>query len=137
MNRWILCGKWLIIALLAVGSLWASGQEVMADSPAKVISAAGGDDYGIAAWSDGSVTGWGYNKYGQVGDGTSIDQYVPKKISGPEHVIQVAAARATSFALTAEGEVWAWGQSYSDSVNGDPALPYQKIELPSKLEALS
>ncbi|MDR0271081.1 stalk domain-containing protein, partial [Paenibacillus sp.] len=39
--------------------------------------------------------------------------------------------------LTAEGEVWAWGQSYSDSVNGDPALPYQKIELPSKLEALS
>ncbi|MCJ8012224.1 chromosome condensation regulator RCC1 [Paenibacillus sp. KQZ6P-2] len=137
MKRWTLCGKWLIIALLTVGSLWASGQEAMADSPAKVVSAAGGYDYGIAAWSDGSVTGWGYNKYGQVGDGTRIDQYVPKKISGLENVIQVTAARDASFAVTAEGEVWAWGAGYSDSVNGDPVLPYQKIELPSKLEGLS
>ncbi|MCM3040021.1 stalk domain-containing protein [Paenibacillus motobuensis] len=136
MKRRDIFGKWFIIAFLAIGSLWPGGHEVKADAPVQVVSAAGGDLFGVAAWSDGSVTGWGYNKFGQVGDGTGIHQYVPKKIAGLAHVTQVAAAQSTSYAVTAEGEVWAWGEGYSGYVNDDPVLPYQKRELPSKLEGL-
>ncbi|NWL86602.1 chromosome condensation regulator RCC1 [Paenibacillus sp. 79R4] len=136
MKRRDLLGKWCIIACLAIGGLWAGGYEVKAAS-AQVVSAAGGDAYGIAAWSDGTVTGWGYNKFGQVGDGTGIHQYIPKKIAGLEHVTQVAAAMNTSFAVTAAGEVWAWGQQYSGYVNDDPLLPAQKRELPVRLKGLS
>lgn len=137
MKRRDIFGKWFIIAFLAIGSLWPSGHEVKADSPAQVVSAAGGDLFGIAAWSDGSVTSWGDNKFGQLGDGTSIHQYIPKKIAGLAHVTQVAAAQNTSYAMTSEGEVWAWGQGYSEYVNDDPVLTFQKRELPSKLEGLS
>jgi len=137
MNRWTMFGKWFMFVLLVGGSLGVNNLEVKADSPVQVVSVAGGNSFGIAAWSDGSVTGWGYNKFGQVGDGTSIHQYLPKKITGLAHVNQVAAAQSTSYAVTGEGEVWAWGQGYSDYVNDDPVLPYQKRELPYKLEGLS
>ncbi|WMT39039.1 hypothetical protein RE628_16085 [Paenibacillus sp. D2_2] len=110
MNRWALLGKWFVIVLLVGGSLGVNNLEVKADSPAQVVSAAGGDLFGVAAWSDGSVTSWGDNKFGQLGDGTSIHQYIPKKIAGLGHVTQVAASQNTSFAVTSEGEVWAWGR---------------------------
>lgn len=126
----------LLIALLVAGScVFVSGEGVFAAVPVPV-SVAGGDGHGIAAWSDGTVTGWGYNKHGQVGDGTSIHQFVPKRVDGLSNIVQVAAARDTSFALSKDGEVWAWGDGYSPYVSGDVVLPFQKRGLPVKMDGL-
>lgn len=82
------------------------------------------------------MTAWGYNKSGQVGDGTSIHQLVPKQVAGLTDIVQVAAGEHTSFALDKNGDVWAWGEYYSPYINGDPALPHQKRGGPIKLEGL-
>ncbi|GGH23613.1 stalk domain-containing protein [Paenibacillus segetis] len=129
----------LLITILVVGSCaLISGEGVFAATSTVPVpvNVAGGDGHGIAAWSDGTVTGWGYNKYGQVGDGTSIHQFVPKRIDGLANIVQVAAARDISFALSKDGEVWAWGDGYSPYVSGDVVLQYQKRGLPVKMDGL-
>lgn len=112
------------------------GKEAAAAPVFKVVSASGGSAHGIAAWSDGTVTGWGYNKQGQVGDGTSINQYVPRRVEGLSGIVQVAAGGNTSFALSGGGEVWGWGQAYSSFIPNDPILPDQRRGGPVKLEGL-
>lgn len=96
----------------------------------------GGSAHGIAAWSDGTVTGWGDNRFGQVGDGTSINQYIPRHVEGLSGIVQVAAAGSVSFALSKDGEVWGWGRDYSSYIQNDPQLRDQKRGGPVKLEGL-
>ncbi|WP_310833001.1 RCC1 domain-containing protein [Paenibacillus pedocola] len=126
----------LIMMLVAAAIVPSGGREVRAAAAAHPVSVSGGYAHGLAAWSDGTVTGWGYNKYGQVGDGTSIDQFIPKKIAGLTDIVQVAAGNNGSFALNAAGEVWGWGQTYGSYISNDSALPYQKRGGPAKLEGL-
>lgn len=133
-KRWASGFLAAFIAAAVGASAWVHDAE--AASSVQPVSAAGGFGHGIAAWSDGSVTGWGYNKFGQVGDGTSIDQFVPKTIAGLSDIVQVQAGERTSFALNKDGEVWAWGDLYSRYVSGDSILPYQKRGEPVKIEQL-
>ncbi|WP_052421308.1 RCC1 domain-containing protein [Paenibacillus sp. FSL R7-0273] len=113
----------------------AAGGEAGAEAAVRPVSVSGGNAHGLAVWSDGTVTGWGYNKSGQVGDGTTIDQYVPRQISGLSGIVQVAAGSNASFALDAAGEVWGWGQTYGSYISYDPSAPVQKSG-PRKLEGL-
>ena len=39
-----------------------------------------GDDYSAAITEDGSLWTWGYNRYGQLGNGTRTDSSVPIQI---------------------------------------------------------
>ncbi len=127
----------LVTILLAVNctAMGAAGaaEAVHGDSSPKPVSVAGGSGHGVAAWSDGSVTAWGYNKSGQVGDGTSIHQLVPKQVAGLTDIVQVAAGDNSSYALDKNGDVWAWGDNYSPYINGDP---FQKRGGLMKLEGL-
>ena len=99
----------LVTILLAVNcnAMGAAGaaEAVHGDSPHTPVSVAGGSGYGVAAWGDGSVTAWGFNKSGQVGDGTSIHQLVPKQVTGLTDIVQVAAGDNSSFALDKNGDV--------------------------------
>lgn len=130
----------LVTILLAVNCMAmdtvGAAEAVKSDSRPIPVSVAGGSGHGVAAWSDGSVTAWGYNKSGQVGDGTSIHQLVPKQVTGLSDIVEVAAGDNSSFALDKNGDVWAWGDHYSPYINGDPALPNQKRGGPIKLEGL-
>lgn len=130
----------LVTILLAVNCtvLGAAGaaEATNVDSRSIPVSVAGGSGHGVAAWSDGSVTAWGYNKSGQVGDGTSIHQLVPKQVAGLADIVQVAAGGNSSFALDKNGDVWAWGDYYSPYINEDPLLPFQKRGGLIKLEGL-
>ena len=122
----------LVTILLAVNCMAMDSvgavEAVHGDSPHTPVSVAGGSGHGVAAWSDGSVTAWGYNKSGQVGDGTSIHQLVPKQVAGLTDIVQVAAGDNSSFALDKNGDVWAWGDYYSPYINGDPLLPFKNGE---------
>lgn len=127
----------LIVFILLSAIFIPAGEKDVADAAsAGPVNVSGGYAHGLAVWSDGTVTGWGYNKYGQVGDGTTIDQYIPKKIAGLTDIVQTAAGSNASFALDKNGEVWAWGQTYSAYVLDDPVLPYQKSGGPVKLAGL-
>jgi len=69
----------------------------------------------MASKKDGTVWGWGYNGYGQLGDGTTATQQKPVQVKGVDGVgfltdiKEVVAAEYTSLALKNDGTVWAWG----------------------------
>ncbi|HEY7071313.1 MAG TPA: neocarzinostatin apoprotein domain-containing protein [Acidimicrobiales bacterium] len=58
----------------------------------------------------GTVTCWGNNSSGQLGDGTAVSRPVPTAVTGlPARVLTVAAGARHTCALTSSGEVWCWG----------------------------
>jgi len=75
------------------------------------ISVAAGDRHTVAIRSDGTLWAWGWNNYGQLGDGTTIDQYSPKKIGTDNDWISAAAGEYHTFALKSDGSLWAWGSN--------------------------
>jgi alpha-tubulin suppressor-like RCC1 family protein len=77
-----------------------------------VVQVAAGRTHNLAVRSDGTVTAWGLNDHGALGDGTTTDRSTPVQVSGLSGVItQVAAGEAFSLALRSGGTVWAWGRN--------------------------
>jgi alpha-tubulin suppressor-like RCC1 family protein len=58
---------------------------------------------------DRTVSAWGYNNFGQVGDGTQTDRTLPVQVVGLTNIVGVAAGWAHSLAVRGDGTVWAWG----------------------------
>ena len=125
--------------LRANGELWVVGANYVGTTGGPTGDAApvGPDPYKVldnviqfsafhttmmAVQSDGTVSAWGGNAFGQLGDGTRIARPEPVKVNGLTNVVMVAAGLQHSAALTADGHVWAWGhrESFAD---GDPWDP--------------
>lgn len=66
--------------------------------------AAGEDAYSAYALrSDGTVRAWGYNLYGELGDGTTTNSSVPVQVSGLTGVTAIAGGSRTGYALRSDG----------------------------------
>ncbi len=64
--------------------------------------------------SDGSVWAWGWNAYGQVGDGSTTDRLTPVPVTTGASM--VAAGAHHSFALRTNGQVASWGRNYRNEL---------------------
>jgi alpha-tubulin suppressor-like RCC1 family protein len=86
-----------------------------------VTSVAGGIHHSVALKSDGSVVSWGWNGYGQLGNGTFSDTTVPV----PASVSGVTAVSTSGYhvvALKGDGSVVTWGHNdYGQLGNGTNA----------------
>jgi alpha-tubulin suppressor-like RCC1 family protein len=76
---------------------------------------AGGQFHSMAIGTDGKLYTWGYNKYGQLGDGTTTNSKVPLRLSLPGGVKPTAIAGGYyhSLAIGNDGKLYAWGINYS------------------------
>ena len=63
--------------------LVCAGLMFQATASAECVSAIAGGAYfhSIALKSDGTVWGWGDNKYGALGDGTTTNRYTPVQVN--------------------------------------------------------
>jgi len=75
----------------------------------KVVSAieSSGDSTSFAIFEDGSLWAWGFNGYGQLGDGTFTDRNSSVKIM--DDVVSVSAGSRHTMAIKSDGSLWAWG----------------------------
>ena len=92
-----------------------------------VVDAAVGDHFFLVARADGSVRSWGYNNYGQLGNGRigAMSAAEPGKtmgfvvqgraepVEGLTDVIGVAAGGEHALAVRRDGSVWGWGSNGS------------------------
>jgi len=77
-------------------------------SGAKAISAGG--YHSLALKNDGTVSAWGHNGNGQLGDGTYSNTNTPADTaSSLTGVTAISAGDNHSVALKGDGTVWAWG----------------------------
>jgi len=81
----------------------------------KVITkVAAGSFSSTALASDGTVYSWGYNFYGQLGNGTNTSSNVPVAVvtSGVlngKTITQIAGGTSHSMALASDGTIYSWG----------------------------
>jgi len=98
-----------------------------------VTAIAAGSGHSLAVTADGDVYSWGFNKYGRLGDGIT-DRFVPALVSALDevHVTAVAAGSGHSLALTADGEVYSWGDNrYGQLGDGIPDPSTTGVPVPS------
>jgi len=77
------------------------------------LSAGGVHTCGVTA--DNALYCWGYNAFGELGDGTLTDRYTPAQVTGsgsaPLRFTAVTARRLHSCGLTTDGAVYCWGSN--------------------------
>jgi alpha-tubulin suppressor-like RCC1 family protein len=88
---------------------------------ADAVSVAVGDEHSCALHVDGTVSCWGSNTYGQLGNGTTTASATPVPVSGIADATTIAAGGLTTCALRAGGTVSCWGSDgYGALGNGTP-----------------
>jgi len=81
--------------------------------------------------SEGRVFMWGYNSYGQLGDGTTVSKYIPTEITDQfnfaigEIISSISLGSSHSLAITSEGRLFTWGDNYFGQLGNDDA-PFKK-----------
>ena len=116
------------IALQQDGSVWSWGYNVNGEAgidsstdyitvPLKlnsignIIAISSCYRNSLALAADGSVWSWGYNSYGQIGDGTTTYKKYPVKISGFSGISSVFCGTEKNFAIAQNGNIFGWGSN--------------------------
>jgi alpha-tubulin suppressor-like RCC1 family protein len=96
----------------ALGNGTASGYSKTPAAVAGItnaIAVATGGTHTCALLADATVTCWGGNEWGELGDGTHTPHYTPENVQGLGDVTEIAAGFAQSCALVADGTIYCWG----------------------------
>ena len=70
---------------------------------------AAGGSHACVALNDGTAKCWGYNHYGQLGDGSTTSRSVPVAVSDLSGVAQIAIGSRHTCALLTNGTAKCWG----------------------------
>lgn len=155
--------RWHPTDLTLQGSVWASGNRAYGrlgngstaagsvTFPTPVLKAAGvpldditqvaaGAAHTLAIDGDGFVWSWGYNGYGQLGDGTTANRAYAAKVKNPagtgdlSGIVRVAAGgdglQGASMALSENGTIYVWGRNQQGQLgNGETSLYATKLPV--------
>ena len=91
-----------------------------------------GASHCLAIKNDGTVWAWGWNDYGQLGDGSFESKNRPIQVK-IKNIVKVSSGGLHSVALTTEGTVFAWGANsfgqLGKSSNRNYATPVKVFAL--------
>lgn len=107
-----------------------------------VVAISLGQSHAYALLSNGEMVAWGNNSYGQLGDGTTINQTTPVyvKSANTEHftdITYISAGASHGYLITTENRVYSWGNNESNQLGcGDqethffPQIVVEKGNIP-------
>lgn len=140
----ISCGMNRTVLLTRDGSLFMC--EPTVPEPVKipidfVLSMVCGDHHTLALTADGLYT-WGLNTHGQLGDGTTVSSYEPKRINvETTRIVKMAAGMYFSIIVTDNGELYGWGRNDCGQLGlgkaTEGSLVPVKIEVPGFVVSVS
>lgn len=98
--------------------------RILEDEKIKKVCLSGGRGYSAAVTEGGQLYMWGYNGFGQLGNGTTATQTEPVKILEGVKVKEVAVGNTGdcyySAAVTEDGQLYMWGRNtYGQLGKGD------------------
>ncbi len=98
------CALAALLALTLFAAPYASAAQ-----PVFKNTAAAGYDHFLAVDPGGALWAWGWNSFGQLGDGSDAERLTPVKIM--DYVICARASDYYSAAITSDGSLWLWGDN--------------------------
>eukprot|EP00741_Cyanophora_paradoxa_P020907 tig00021318_g20183.t1 len=75
-----------------------------------VAQVAAGDFHAAAVTRDGALYTWGWNKEGNLGQGDTADQSLPRRLEGLPRIAKVACGGGHTAALSEAGELFVFGR---------------------------
>jgi len=100
---------------------------------------AAGGRHSLAICSDSTVRSWGYNGYGQLGNGTKVEQHTSVPVFGLTGITQVAGGLFHSLFVKSDSTVWACGRNpmgpLGDGTSVDKTTPVQVRGLNGIIQA--
>ena len=100
---------------------------------------AAGGRHSLAICSDSTVHSWGYNGYGQLGNGRILEENKGVKVTGLSGIIQVAGGLFHSLFVKQDGTVWACGRNplgpLGDGTIENKTTPVQVVGLTNIIQA--
>ena len=132
------------LAIRSDGSVWAwgtnltgqlgiGGSALIKRTPTRVTALTGiaaiaaGGSHSVAVSSTGAVWAWGWNAFGQVGDGMRTTRRTPVLLAGISGAVAVSAGGAHTLATTTNGTMFAWGGNdlgqLGDGTTSDRLVP--------------
>jgi alpha-tubulin suppressor-like RCC1 family protein len=99
-----------------------------------------GNGQTLVLLTNGALYSWGANRHGQLGDGQTTPQFSPELITPPSEVTYqlLASNGATSYGITAAGDVYAWGAGGQGQIgNGAKADSLIPVKVASGATGIS
>jgi len=100
------------------------------------IKIAAGSAHTVALKSDGTVWAWGWNHFGQLGDGTDINRTIPVQVVSPDgdghllDIIEIAGGSDHTIALKSDSTVLTWGSNeYGQLGDGSTSDSYSPVQV--------
>ena len=108
------------------GTLTTASAEI-AVTCGNIIAA--GEAHTCVVTGGGAVQCWGANRYGQLGDGSTINSSAAVAVVGlSSGVVSIAAGGSSTCAMTGTGNVWCWGDNATGQI-GNGALTNSTVPV--------
>jgi YD repeat-containing protein len=84
----------------------------------------------VAVKTDGTLWAWGYNGFGELGDGTTTQRVTPVQVGTDTRWASVAAGQWHTVAVKTDGTLWAWGNnSYGQLGDGTTTQRHAPVQV--------